>query len=45
MQSRLVEHQLQAKLQCKWMLNATRDHFGGVVWVLGLTNPITYTMV
>ena len=24
-------HQLQAKLQCRWMQNATRDHFGGVV--------------
>jgi hypothetical protein len=21
----------KAKLQCKWMVNATRDHFGGVV--------------
>jgi hypothetical protein len=23
-------HQLQAKLQCRWMEDATRDHFGGV---------------
>jgi hypothetical protein len=22
---------LQAKLQCRWMQDATRDHFGGVV--------------
>ena len=34
-------HQLQAKLQYKWMQNATRDHFL-VGWgvVFGLTKPI-----
>jgi hypothetical protein len=25
-------HQLQAKLQCRWMQNATRAHFGVVGW-------------
>ena len=36
-----VVHQLQAKLQYKWMQNATRDHFL-VGWgvVFGLTKPI-----
>jgi hypothetical protein len=36
MQSRRVVHQLQAKLQCKWMLNATRDHL--ISWCCG-TKP------
>jgi hypothetical protein len=40
MKLRLAVHQLQAKLQCKWMQNATRDYFGGSVDVLEpRTNP------
>jgi hypothetical protein len=39
-------HQLQAKLQCRWMQNATRDHFGGVgVWKITLSQLLIHTVV